>query len=60
MRCGSCSYEWKTNDEWLDRFNQGEETCPICGTDCQVEERPNFWAAQDDPSYDDTNVQATS
>lgn len=59
MRCGSCSYEWKTNDEWLDLFNQGEETCPSCGTDCQVEERPNFWAPQDDPSYDDTNVLAT-
>lgn len=60
MRCGGCSYEWNPNDKWLDRFNQGEETCPSCGTDCQVEERPNFWAAQDDLSYDDTNVQATS
>jgi hypothetical protein len=40
----------------LDRFNQGDEACPECGTDCQVEERPNFWAAHDDPSYDDSKV----
>jgi hypothetical protein len=56
MRCGSCRYEWKSDAEWLDRFHQGDEACPECGTDCQVEERPDFWAVQDDPSYDDSKV----
>lgn len=59
MRCGSCSYVWHANAEWLDRFDRGDEACPACGTDCQVEERPNFWAEQDDPSYDDSKVRET-
>jgi hypothetical protein len=59
MRCGSCRYWWRANAEWLDRFNQGDEACPECGTDCQVEERPDFWAVQDDPSYDDSKVRET-
>lgn len=60
MRCGSCRYEWHANAEWLDRFDLGEEACPKCGTDCQVEQRPNFWAVQDDPSYDDSKVRDMS
>jgi hypothetical protein len=56
MRCGSCRHEWHVDAEWLDRFDQGEESCPMCGTDCQVEGRPNFWAVRDDPSYDDSKV----
>jgi hypothetical protein len=56
MRCGFCDHEWRVTSEWLDRFNQGDEGCPLCGTDCQVEKRPNFWAAQDDPSFDDSLV----
>lgn len=59
MRCGSCRYEWHAKAEWLGRFNQGDEACPECGTDCQVEERPNFWAARDDPSNDDSKVRDT-
>lgn len=43
----------------MDRFSQGDEGYPECGTDCQVEEWPDFWAAQDDPSYDDSNVRQT-
>ncbi|WP_224049915.1 hypothetical protein [Arthrobacter sp. NicSoilB4] len=56
MRCGSCKYEWQTDDEWLDRFHQADEACPECRTDCQVEERPDFWVVQDDSSYDDSKV----
>jgi hypothetical protein len=59
MRCGTCSYEWRAIAEWLDRFNQGDEACPECGTNCEAQERPNFWAAQDDPSYDDSKVRET-
>lgn len=56
MRCGSCKYEWQVQDEWLDRFHQADEACPECRTDCQVEERPDFWVVQDDSSYEDSNV----
>ncbi|WP_156037201.1 hypothetical protein [Arthrobacter sp. UNC362MFTsu5.1] len=56
MRCGSCKYEWQAHDEWLDRFHQADEACPECRTDCQVEERPDFWVVQDDSLYDDSKV----
>lgn len=59
MRCGVCMHEWQVNDEWLDRFHQADEVCPKCGTDCQVEDRPDFCAARDDPSYCDGNVRST-
>lgn len=59
MRCGSCRYEWRASAEWLDRFNQGDEACPECGNDCQSEARPDFWAALDDPSFDDSKVRET-
>lgn len=59
MRCGSCRHEWQANAEWLDRFHQGNEACPECGTDCQGEDRPDFCASQDDSSYDDSKVRDT-
>jgi hypothetical protein len=49
-------YEWQATAEWLESFSNGDESCPECGTGCQVEERPNFWAARDDPSYDDSKI----
>ncbi|MFC9335925.1 hypothetical protein [Arthrobacter sp. NPDC057009] len=56
MRCGTCSNEWRAHAEWLSRFHQGHERCPKCGTNCEAERRPDFWAAQDDPSHDDSTV----
>lgn len=56
MRCGTCGHEWFVNEQWLDRFNQGLEPCPRCGTDCQVEHRPDFCARPDDPSHNNTTV----
>ncbi len=59
MRCRSCLHEWQVDADWLDRFHQADETCPACGTDCQAEDRPNFWVAREDPSYDDSTVRET-
>lgn len=59
LRCGSCRHEWHANAEWLDRFHQGDEVCPSCGTDCQVPERPDFWVVQNDPLRNDTKVRET-
>jgi hypothetical protein len=56
MRCGACGHEWRVSAEWLDRFDQGYEACPHCGTDCQAEDRPDFWAREEDPSLDDLIV----
>jgi hypothetical protein len=59
MRCGTCGNEWHANAEWLDGFHQGREACLRCGTNCESEARPDFWAAEDDPSRDDSNVRET-
>jgi hypothetical protein len=58
MRCGSCGHVWSVDGDWLGRFDQGDESCPECGTDCRVEERPDFWVRPDDASQDDSEVQA--
>ncbi|MEN2744636.1 hypothetical protein [Sinomonas halotolerans] len=59
MRCGTCSNEWQANDEWLERFHEGDEPCLKCGTNCESEERPDFWTAQDDPAHGDSVVRDT-
>lgn len=59
MRCGTCGHEWFVNEQWLDRFNQGLEPCPECGTDCRGEDRPDFCARPDDPSHNNTAVLAS-
>lgn len=58
MRCGRCLNEWSVDDEWVDRFDQGEEPCPRCGIDCQDEDRPRFWARPGDLSNDDSFVRS--
>lgn len=44
MRCGTCGLEWQVTAEWLERFDQALEGCPVCGTDCRSERRPDFCA----------------
>ncbi|KGJ79330.1 hypothetical protein GY21_05355 [Cryobacterium roopkundense] len=56
MRCGSCRLEWSVNAEWLERFDRALVGCPCCGTDCQSEDHPNFWVAQEDAAHDDSLV----
>lgn len=53
MRRGSCYHEWLVTAEWLDRFSQGLEACPQCGTDCCGDDRPNFCADPEDPMHND-------
>ena len=59
MRCGSCRHEWRVTAEWLERFNQALEVCPVCGTDCQGEDRPDFCAEPENPSHDDSAVRGS-
>ncbi len=53
MRCGACTDEWDATVDWLDRFDQGKEGCPACGTDCRGEDRPDFTADPDDQAHDE-------
>jgi len=56
MRCGSCRHEWCVSEDWLERFEQAEAACPVCGTDCCSEDRPDFCAAPEDQVHDDTTL----
>lgn len=56
MKCGACTHEWDATVDWLDRFDQGKEGCPGCGTDCRGEDRPDFTAAPDDPAHDEATT----
>lgn len=56
MRCGRCRHEWHVTAEWLERFDQALEGCPVCGTDCRSEGRPVFCAEPESRWHDDTAV----
>lgn len=56
MRCGTCSHEWGVDAEWLDRFDDSDESCPECGTDGTSEHYPTFWVRPQDPAHDDDAV----
>ncbi|WP_337007327.1 MULTISPECIES: zinc-ribbon domain-containing protein [unclassified Microbacterium] len=53
MKCGACAHEWDATIDWLDRFDQGKEGCPACGTDCRGEDRPDFTATPEDLAHDE-------
>lgn len=59
MRCGTCSREWEVDAEWLDRFDNSDESCPECGTDGTSEHYPTFWVRPHDPTHDDDTVRST-
>lgn len=59
MRCATCSNDWPVDAEWVNRFHQGHEVCPNCGSNCETEARPDFWAPKEDLSYDDSKVLET-
>mgnify|MGYP003377958851 CR=1 FL=1 len=56
MRCGTCRHEWHVTAEWLEQFDQALEGCPVCGTDCRSDGRPDFWAEPESRWHDDTAV----
>ncbi|MFZ1285964.1 MAG: hypothetical protein WAR57_02875 [Candidatus Phosphoribacter sp.] len=60
MRCGTCQHEWHVTAEWLERFNQALENCPVCGTDCRGEGRPDFCAEPGGPLRDDAAIREFS
>lgn len=53
MECRFCQHQWHCNDAWIDRWEQGNESCPSCGTTCESENRADFISEADDPAYDE-------
>ncbi|MEU3795856.1 hypothetical protein AB0F07_39765, partial [Streptomyces fructofermentans] len=42
--------------DWIDRWDQAEETCPGCGITCEHEDSPRVTVDPDDPALDDDRV----
>ncbi|WTP56015.1 hypothetical protein OHU07_03720 [Streptomyces phaeochromogenes] len=56
MLCGACGHQWRVDLDWIDRWGQGEETCPGCGVTCEHEDSPRVTVDPDDPALDDDRV----
>ncbi|EKX60742.1 hypothetical protein Sipo8835_03120 [Streptomyces ipomoeae] len=56
MLCGRCDHWWRVDLDWIDRWEQTEETCPGCGMTCEHEESPRVTVGPDDPALDDDRV----
>lgn len=52
MACRQCGHEWSVDPEWVERWNQGDENCPGCGTTCEAENAAQFTVRKDDPALD--------
>lgn len=53
MLCGICSHHWMVDLDWIDRWKQGIEKCPGCGTTCEHEDSPRATVDPGDPALDD-------
>lgn len=42
--------------DWIDRWEQTEETCPGCGMTCEHEDSPRVTVDPDDPALDDDQI----
>lgn len=56
MLCGICGHRWMVSLHWIDRWEQGKETCPGCGTTCEHEDSPRVTVDPGDPALDDDQV----
>lgn len=52
MLCGICAREWLVELDWIDRWEQGREVCPGCGTTCEHENAPRATVNPDDLALD--------
>lgn len=53
MLCGICGHHWMVDLDWIDRWEQGGENCPGCGTTCEHENSPRATVDPGDPALDD-------
>lgn len=56
MFCGHCDHRWRVDLDWIDRWEQAEETCPGCGMTCEHEDPPRVTVDPEDPALDDSNI----
>lgn len=56
MLCGICGDQWVVDLGWTERWEQGREKCPGCGTNCESEDSPHVTVDPGDPVLDDDLV----
>lgn len=56
MLCGTCDQRWTVDLDWIDRWNQSQETCPGCGMNCEHEHSPRVTVDPNDAALDDQEV----
>ncbi|MFF4253795.1 hypothetical protein ACFY1L_21575 [Streptomyces sp. NPDC001663] len=56
MLCGRCDHRWRVDLDWIDRWEQAEETCPGCGMTCEHEDSPRVTVDPEDSALHDDRV----
>ncbi|MFF1486811.1 hypothetical protein ACIGZH_16475 [Streptomyces sp. NPDC058319] len=51
--CGRCDHRWRVEPDWIDRWEQAQETCPGCGITCEHEDSPRVTLDSGDPALED-------
>ncbi|MGP5929145.1 hypothetical protein [Corynebacterium glyciniphilum] len=56
MLCGGCGCQFVVDLDWIDRWEQVEESCPGCGLTCEHGDAPRVTVDPDDPGLEDDKV----
>lgn len=56
MLCGSCGHRFVVDLDWINRWEQAEETCPGCALTCEHEDAPRVTVDPYDSALDDDRV----
>ena len=56
MLCSGCGHRFIVDLDWIDRWEQADETCPGCGLTCEHEDAPRVTVNPEDPALDDERV----
>jgi hypothetical protein len=56
MLCEQCGRRWAVNLDWIDRWDEGRESCPGCGVTCEAATAPRVTVDPDDLALDDDDV----
>lgn len=56
MLCAHCDHQWTVDLDWIDRWEQGRESCPVCDVTCEAETAPRVTVDPNDLALIDDNV----
>ena len=50
MLCKRCGHQWVVDLDWIERWDQAQESCPTCGVTCEAEDGPRLTVDPADPA----------